>query len=392
MTTTTTPTASRPVDRPTVMQVVLSLNPGGTERLVIDIVQRLHGRVRGVVCCLDEPGAWANEVTAIGIPVFSLGRAPGFQPSLARAIARLARTEGVALLHCHQYSPFVYGRLAALIDRKLRVVFTEHGRLSDAGPSTKRRVANAFLGRGSGIRLYAVSRELRSHLVAEGLPPSRVGVIYNGIDVHAAPRDSERRAARAALNVGDSTLVVGTAARLDPVKDLGTLVEAFDSFRRARPDALLAIFGDGPQSDALKQRVERLGLGEQVRFLGYRSDVRQLLVGVDVYVNTSLSEGVSLTILEAMAAGLPVIATRVGGTPEVVLDGDTGVLVPPRSSERVADALLSLGADKTRRHAMGTAGRRRAEEKFTLDRMVAEYVEVYDDLLEQCATGRGSRA
>src|SRR5262249_7062440 len=126
--------------RPRVMHVVLSLDPGGTERLVIEIVKGLGPKIDSVVCCLDQAGSWAGELEQIGVPVVPLARREGFRPSLGKQIAQLAETHAVDVLHCHHYSPFIYGQIARVVRRNLRVVFTEHGRASDAGPSFKRRL------------------------------------------------------------------------------------------------------------------------------------------------------------------------------------------------------------------------------------------------------------
>jgi glycosyltransferase involved in cell wall biosynthesis len=165
------------------------------------------------------------------------------------------------------------------------------------------------------------------------------------------------------------------------VKDLGTLTAAVAVLRRQRPDVRLVVVGDGPERDALEACARELGLGESVRFAGIRRDARRLLAGFDIYANTSIHEGVSLTILEAMAAGLPVVATAAGGNPEVVVDGETGLVVPVRAAEAVTGALARLAADPALARRLGTAGRRRLEERFSIDRMVAEYVQVYRGLL-----------
>src|SRR5262245_61844520 len=129
------------------MQLVLSLSPGGTERLVIEIVRALANRIEFTVCCLDEPGAWAGEVAALGVPVIALSRAPGFQPALAARLARHMKERGIEIVHCHHYSPYVYGLLASMLKPDVQLVFTEHGKLSDAGPSRKRRLVNPLLSR-----------------------------------------------------------------------------------------------------------------------------------------------------------------------------------------------------------------------------------------------------
>ena len=361
-----------------VLHVALSLDVGGTERLVIEIARRLEPRFTAV-CCLDAPGAWAAELTGRGIPVVALHRKQGFRPSLGSQLAAVADRFGATVLHCHHYSPFVYGRLAALRSSNLQVVFTEHGRLSDAPPSAKRRLANQVMGRLPGA-FYAVSEDLRRHMLAEGFPAHRVRVIYNGIEPGAAPTPADRLDARRRLAIVDDAFVVGACGRLDRVKDLATLLNAFAVVRSRVPHAMLVIVGGGAERMPLEQQVVSLGLQGAVRFTGHRDDVRRLLPAFDVFVNSSISEGVSLTILEGMASSLPVVATRVGGTPEVVEDGVTGLLVPARSPDALAQAIGELANDPARTVAMGAAGRTRVEGTFNIDRMVDQYAGVYDAL------------
>ncbi len=357
------------------LQVVLQLDPGGTERLVIEMVRRLHTQVSMAVCCLDAAGAWADRVTALGVPVHVLGRQPGFQPRLSFALAAIARRMRADVLHCHHYSPFVYGRLATLIAGGARAIYTEHGRLSDAPPSPKRRMANALLMAGAQ-QLFSVSHDLRAHLLKEGVP-SRMQVIWNGIDPGEPPTGAARAAARAALGVTDEACVVGTVARLDPVKDLGTLVTAVAQAGRVNPSVRLVVVGDGPERAALERAAHAHGATGRVQFLGHRDDARAILAGVDVFANSSTSEGISLTLLEAMAAELPIVATSVGGTPEVVVDGETGRLAPARDAAGLAAALLDVAGDPARARAWGRAGRQRLLQYFTIDEMVRRYAAVY---------------
>jgi glycosyltransferase involved in cell wall biosynthesis len=358
-----------------VVQVVLSLAPGGTERLVLELVRRTRAYCDSLVCCLDEEGAWAADLKSEGVPVISLARREGFQPSLGWRIASLVRRHCATVLHCHHYTPFVYGRIAAALTGA-GLVFTEHGRLSDSRPSVKRRIVNPVLGRLGGA-IFAVSGQLREHMLAEGLPASRVSVIRNGIDPGPPPTAAARCLARRALGLPNDALIVGTAARLDTVKDLGTLLAAFGHLRNSVTSAHLVVLGEGPERQALASQSVALGLNGCVLFAGYRHDIRELLPGMDIFVNSSTSEGISLTILEAMAAALPVVATAVGGTPEVVISNETGLLVPARDPYRLAAALLELSASPERRNAFGGQSRKRVLEYFTIDRMVADYVEQY---------------
>lgn len=356
------------------MQVVLSLNPGGTERLVVELARRLTSEIPMAVCCLDAAGAWAAEVEAYGIPVFALERRDGFQPGLGRAVAAAAKKHDASVLHAHHYSPFVYSALARVWRRGLRVVFTEHGRLSDAPPSAKRKVANALLSKMPS-RVFTVSADLKRHIAQEGFPAGDIGVIYNGIDIGPLPDSTDRASVRRELGVDEHTMVVAAVARLDPVKDLGVLIEATKNVAASRP-VLTLIIGDGSERAALETRAVDLGAAPNVRFLGHRDDARRWLAGCDVYVNCSISEGISLTILEAMAAGLPPVVTRVGGTPEIV-DDTCGRLIPARDPQALTTELLALASAPDLRRSLGRAARARVEERFTLDRMVAEYRNIY---------------
>jgi glycosyltransferase involved in cell wall biosynthesis len=358
------------------MQVVLALDVGGTERLVIELVKRLSSMASFSVCCIDQRGEWAQELVERGVSVTELLRQPGFHPSLAFRLARLAARGKVDVLHCHHYSPFVYGQLAAILNRRLRVVFTEHGRLSDARPSSKRKLANAVLGR-LGASIYAVSYALRDHMAAEGLPRERIHVIHNGIEPGPSPGAAARREGRERLGLEETCAVLGTVARLDPVKDLDTMIRAAARVCQQRPGAKLVIVGDGPERARLAALVESLCLSQAVLFTGHRSDARALLPAFDVYLNSSVSEGVSISILEAMAAERPVVATAVGGNPEIVEDGRTGCTVAARDPAALAAAVDRLLESPERRDAFGVRGRQSVLEHFTFDRMAQAYLHAY---------------
>jgi glycosyltransferase involved in cell wall biosynthesis len=358
------------------MQLVLSLSPGGTERLVTQIVRRLPSSFRTVVCCLDRAGVWGEELRRSGVPVIALERDPGFRPMLAKRIARAAVEYGVEVIHCHQYSPYVYGQLAARLLSGVRVVFTEHGRLSAGRPSLKRRLANHVLAR-LPANVFTVSEDLKHHLVDEGFPAARINIITNGIDVARSREQDVRARIRTELGLAPDTYVIGTVGRLDPVKDLGTLVRGFAQFRDRVPRAVLIVVGDGPEREPLASLASTLRLSGAVTFLGHREDVHDVLYAFDVYAGTSTFEGISLTILEAMAAERPVVATAVGGTPEVVVDGVTGRLIPSQDPIALASALSALHENQAMADMWGHAGRERVLERFTIDGMVQQYAAVY---------------
>ncbi|MQA28882.1 MAG: glycosyltransferase [Luteitalea sp.] len=365
-----------PREFPGVLQVVLSLASGGTERLVVETVKRLRRQFRMAVCCLDERGTLASELTAIGVPVTVLGRRPGFHPGLGKRIANLAEEQGASILHCHQYTPFVYGCCAKIWEPRTRVIFTEHGRLSDVGPSSKRRLANRLL-RTLPTRVYTVSYDLRNHLVAEAFREGQVRVLHNGVKTAVQTTPSRRAEARQALDLPPAAFVIGAVGRLDPVKGLDTLMQAVATVRGRAGNTMLVLVGDGPERERIEADVRRLGLESAVRLVGYRSDVSAIMPAFDVFVNASTTEGISLTILEAMSAGLPVVATAVGGTPEVVIDGETGLLVPARDGEALAAAILTVRSLSDRGAQLGAMGRRRMLAEFSFDQMVDAYSRAY---------------
>jgi glycosyltransferase involved in cell wall biosynthesis len=213
-------------------------------------------------------------------------------------------------------------------------------------------------------------------MLAEGFAPHLVQPLHNGIEIGPQTTVFARRHARRQLGIDHRSLVVGTVARLDPVKDLPTLIDAFALMRRDRADARLVVIGDGPERQALTDAAARADVAGAVLFTGHRQDVRALLPAFDIFANSSIHEGVSLTILEAMAADIPVVATRAGGNPEVV-DAASGLLVPCRDVAAFAGALAALATDDARRQRMGAAARARVESRFSVERMVGAYLASY---------------
>jgi glycosyltransferase involved in cell wall biosynthesis len=253
------------------------------------------------------------------------------------------------------------------------IVHGEHGTIET-------RPRNLLLQRivwGRLDRILSVSTRLTERLVGTvGFPPERIETIRNGVDANRFT-PSRRAAARSAFGFGPAELVVGTVGRLEPVKHQHSFVCALAALHRQGLRFTAVIAGDGPLRDSLAEYTQRLGLGETVRFLGKRSDVEDVLASFDIFVSSSRSEGLSNTILEAMATGLPVVATDVGGTDELVQHGTTGLLVRANDSETLASAIRSLALDDEQRQIMGRAGRRRVESEFDLAGMIRRYEELY---------------
>ena len=380
------PAPSRPAGprpRTRVAHVVLGLRAGGLERVVLDLVQGMdRTRFDPMVIALDEPGELAPCLARMDVPLRLLERGEGLDPAVIGKLAEVLGREGIDLVHTHNPRPHVHGALAALAARRVtgkrpRVVHTKHGRNypDDLGRVLANRMASAL-----SDRIVAVSDDARRvALEIERGNARRLVTIRNGVDTRAyKPGDAER--SRHAQGVPADVLHVGCVARLSAEKDHATLIQAFARVRTSHPGARLTLVGDGPERASLEALVKKFGLQGAVHFLGHRDDVASLLPGFDLFALASRTEGTSLTLLEAAAAGLPIVATRVGGNPEIVADGETGLLVHAGEPAAFADAISTMWA-RPDRTSMGTVGRALVEERYGMGKMISAYETLYAEVL-----------
>lgn len=364
----------------TVCQVLHSLGVGGAEVLAARLARRLAGSFRFQFVCLDDLGTLGRELRDEGFPVWVLGRRPGVDWRCSWQLANLLRRERVDVVHAHQYTPFFYAITARLLCRRPSILFMEHGRSFPDYPRPKRMVVNRLLLERRD-RVVGVGEAVRQALIHnEGIPPQKVAVVYNGIDLSAYSNGSDRDTVRREIGVGDRDLVILQVARLDPLKDHATAVHTLEYLVRRRPDARLVLVGEGPLLSKVQQLVAECNLSANVHFLGLRKDVGRLLSAADLFLLTSVTEGIPLAVIEAMAAGLPVVATRVGGTGEVVADGQTGLLAPAGDPEGLARSILRIAEDPALASQMGRRGRERAWAVFSEDQMLASYADLYREM------------
>lgn len=386
-------------DRPVIAHVLHRLDRAGAEVLAADLARALADRFDFVFLCLDGRGALADELARAGFVVEAFERKPGVDRRLARQLRERIVDHRVALVHAHQYTPFFYSALSrGVLKRQLPgvpILFTEHGRHVPDTTSLRRRLANRLLIQKAD-RVTAVSRFVKDALIKnEGIPASRIDIIHNGINPNPGSDtgsnndddDAARVKARALLAVAAERPVVMQVARFHPVKDHATALRAWSIVHAQMPDALLILVGDGPERDHLEALTKQLNLQDAVQFTGSVDNARQLIPAANLCMLSSLSEGLSVTLLEAMAAGKPIVATEVGGNPEVVVNGKTGLLVPPRDPEALAGGIMQLlpNAPYTAR-VLGQAGRQRLLEHFTADRMHRAYAEIYESLAAETSS------
>lgn len=338
---------------------------GGLEKLLVEFARHVdRDRFDLHFVSLGGRGVLAKDVEARGWPVTALEEPAGLRPGLVLRLARLLRKLGADVVHTHDDRQLIYGAFAARLARVPRVFHTRHGRSLGITPR-QARLVNLAARRLN--RFVCVSHDAAQMTLTQGVPRRKLCTIWNGIDV-------DDFAYRGPAAGGPAVLV----ARLSPEKDVGTLIEAAARVVRVESAFRLEIAGDGVCMDELRERARQFGLEKSVTFLGQVSNVRDLLARAGMFVLCSLSEGVSLTLLEAMARGLPVVATDVGGNPEVVARDETGLLVPARTPHALADALLRLWRNPDLGSRMGVAGRRRVEKHFNVRTMVAAYESLYE--------------
>lgn len=362
-----------------VAHVVLGLRIGGLERVVVDLVKHSGRRVRPAVICIEERGQLGDELVAGGAPLVVVPRRPGFRPWHAFRVRGALRQLGAEVVHTHNTAAGLYGGLGARLSG-LPVVHTKHG-ANIAG--TPRQGLLNWLAFKLTDHVVAVSEAAREIARAEGIEASRLSIIDNGIDTaRFAPQAHARASARDELSLPVDAFVVGSVARLSQEKNQSVLLEAFSLLvgRDQGAAARLVLVGGGPMEADLRSRAASLGVGERVVFAGPRQDVAELLPAFDVFALSSDTEGLPVALLEAMAAGVAPVVTRVGAMAEVVGEGRAGLVVEPRDPAGLAAALARL-RDQAFRQQLSSEARSRVLERYDARRMAGQYEALYWEVL-----------
>lgn len=367
----------------TVMHVLHSLDIGGLETGVVNVIKTLNPiSFRHVICCISQSGKNAQKLQGMNIDIFEMNKIDGKGFWLPAKLAVLFKSISADIVHTRNW-----GAIDGIVGAKLAgvpfIVHGEHGReVTDPdGINKKRNLIRKILSRFID-RYITVSKDLTEWLIREvGITEKKVETICNGVDTLLFNPDN-KHLVRAEHGYGPQDLIIGTVGRLDPIKNQQLLIKSFASLARRYNHLNLLLIGDGPSRYDLKKLVAKLGLDEAVQFFGLQLDVHNLLKLVDIFVLPSLYEGISNTILEAMAVGIPVIASRVGGNPELVIDGVTGYLVPKHDKSSLTTTMEKYIQDRDLMRCHGAAARRKAVGKFSLREMAAGYEKIYTQLVD----------
>lgn len=347
-----------------VAHITWGLAVGGLEKLLVEFARHADPRrVQLHFVSLGTRGELADEIERCGWPVAALHEPTGLRPGLIPRLAALFRRWRLDVVHTHDPRALVYGGLAARLARTGQLIHTWHGLGIQGSPREK--LLFRWVGQWTD-HIVTVSADASRLLVQHGIAAHKLRVLRNGIDTSTFAYTGPAANGPAV-----------TVARLSPEKDIATLLRAAAIIKETAPDFRLEIAGTGACLGELQALREQLQLQAQVQLLGQRPDVPALLQRARLFVLPSLTEGISLALLEAQARGLPVVATAVGGNPEIIQEGVNGLLVPPASPPDLAAAILRLYRDDGLARQLGQAGRQRVEELFDVRRMVRDYEALY---------------
>jgi glycosyltransferase involved in cell wall biosynthesis len=368
--------------------LITGTSVGGAEKALFDLSTSLdRTRYEVTVASLKDKGLIAQQLETEGIEVISLGLNEGSKLSglfsslfMVFKVERELKRRKADILHTFLFRANFIGRIAA---RAAGVPVV----ISSLRTMEEEKKYQLFLERITSFmvdRYIAVSEKVKEHAISHSkIPPDKIVTIYNGVRLQDTGGASDPEALRRALNISPSDRVLMVIGRLRKEKGHSFLIDAIDEVRKRIPGIKLIIVGEGEEEPRLKAQVRRLSLTETVVFTGLRRDIPELLTIAELVVLPSLWEGMPNCLLEAMNAGKPVIATAVGGIPEVVLDGYTGILVPPWNSKALTEAMVRVLSQQEVAHKMGARGRKRVEQCFPLEKSIFETEMLYQEVLNR---------
>ena len=366
----------------------------GAEVQVATAAAQLVSQRIEVSAVLFNEGRLAEQLRSIGVDVEVFEERRHTSVALIARVARFLRRRRVDVVHTHRNKDCVIGAVAAKLVGVPRVVRTIHG-MPEPMRGWDRAKYAAYEAVDRAVlwcavdRVIAVSRHMAARLRGSGYRATAVMAIHNGIQLEGVTARSAAVSVRDRLGIAAHALVIGTAGRLCAVKAQDLLLRAAPAILRQRPDARFLIAGDGPLGDSLRELASRLGISDACVFPGAVSDVHDVIAAMDLFVLPSLHEGVPMALLEAMALERPVVATAVGGVPEIVTNGRNGVLIEPGDERALAEACLTLAGDPHAAAALGSAARRTVETSFTAEANGRALLETYTRLANRGATGPG---
>ncbi|MBI5376475.1 MAG: glycosyltransferase [Candidatus Schekmanbacteria bacterium] len=362
-----------------VLHLIYSLHTGGAEK-VIENYSKFHDRnfFKPIVCSITDGGIIVDEIKKTGTDVFLLNKKGMFDVSAVLRLARIIKSQNIHIVHVHNFSANFWGTITAVLCGVRFIVRTEHSIINKRKSLFRIKYFINSLLDIFQKKIICVSEEVRSvHVKRNTLSPKKYITIYNGVDSRIFNDSYETSKYFKEFNIEAGCKIVVKIASLTSHKGHEYFLRAAKKVLDEEKKVLFIIVGDGPRKDELTKLAKELGIKNSVVFTGVRKDINGILKLSDIFVLSSLREGFPITILEAMAASKPVIVTNVGGTPEAVIEGATGLIVQPKDEMAMAKAILLLLRDEKLRQIMGKKGRERFEINFKAESMVRKTEDVY---------------
>ena len=366
------------------MHITYDMRIGGTEMVVKNLIEGFDDPAfKMSIFCIEAPlGPWGEDLANAGIPITTVARQPGFDRGLIKAIRQHLREHKIDIIHCHQYTPWVYGVLAAA-GLKTKVIFTEHGRFYPDFGTWKRKLINPMLAWLTDATTAISSATKQALVTHENLSARNIEVIYNGIKAVDPVPDETQQALKAELGITASQPVFGTIARFDPIKNHLMMLRAFNNVLNAGKDAKLVIVGDGEMRDDIETLIKELGISDHVILTGYQPQPARYLSIMDIFLLSSFSEGTSMTLLEAMSLGKPCVVTDAGGNAEVITNNEIGLVVANNDKSAFAKAMLQLNSDNALYNQFSEAAHLRFEKNFSVESMCTAFQAIYKRLMQE---------
>jgi glycosyltransferase involved in cell wall biosynthesis len=371
-----------------ILHLIETGGPGGAERMMLDLSRNLGNGYDSTICLLKD-GWLKSQVLESKISCELLTSNGLGDLGVVASLVQLARNKRAHLIHAHEFYMNAIGSVVSFLTG-IPLIATVHGK--SYYPEKKRRCAVYRMVAARAAGMVAVSQDLQSFFCKTiRIATERVQVVYNGIDTKSLSNIPRNLKLLESIGVPTDASIVGTVGNLYPVKGHIHLIRAASMILQHRPYTHVLILGRGGQRDALLAEAKTFGIEDHIHLLGYREDAPDWLGMMHVFTLPSLSEGLPLSLLEAMAVGIPTVVSAVGGMPEAVCDGHSGFLVPPGDPDALAKQILFLLNNPAVAASVGNAGRKRVQEDFSLNRMVREYCSLYQRALNRIKNGRSLR-
>lgn len=367
-----------------ILHLVLDADIGGLQFVVFNLLKSIdRAKYRPFLGCLLNTKPLESAFKGIDVQFISLNKPANLDVFLPFKLAKILKEKDISLIHTHNTGPYLYGAIAARLAGVPVIIHTEHGRTF---PDKKRLMRAEKILSIFTNQIISVSNILKQNLMRyENISSNKIRVVHNGIDVDRFCRrpSHEAKAIKKELGFEPDDFIIGNVARLDTVKDHENLIKAYAVVQEKVPQAKLLIIGEGPLKNEIVKLVNELEISQNVTFLSARKDIPELLNVIDIFVLSSRNEGISLTLLEAMASERAVIATEVGGNKEIIQHRLNGFLVPPSDFIKLSGAILELLNNKDLAMNLAIEARKTILMKFSVSAMTRQYEEVYAKYLKQ---------